>query len=54
MTALVEAVVPVLPLDWRVGTLRLMLIPQKFDRQLYVILEIEALSDCEAILPVVC
>ena len=52
MTALVEAVVPVLPLAWRVGTLRLMLISQSFHCQLQVILE--ALSECEAIITVVC
>ena len=51
MTALVEAVVPVLPLAWRVGTLRLMLISQSFYRHLKVILK--ALNECETILTVV-
>lgn len=34
MTAFVEAVVAEVPLAWRVGTLRLMLISQDFKRRL--------------------
>ena len=34
MTAFVEAVVPVLPLAWRVGTLRLMVMSQKLEGRL--------------------